>query len=227
MRAQSICDLAIDDIERQRFARNVLVDRHDVEPVTCLDQFAQQAGGDVQAGTAPSRIPVRYRLDRFDQDCRPAAPDGQFDISRATASKRSNSRNSPLSVCSARARISGIGHRRRHLKKYVPRMHEIAAAEFLRMSFRNSAGTLLPSVPGWEDLAREQLFDARSRSSVASAWRSGGSERLSAIARCLRSSRAAANSLVVLVCGGDLHPVDQDAHDRIGSLARVRGVRTI
>src|SRR6478672_2828269 len=43
MRAQSICDLAMDDIKRQRFARNALVDRHDVEPVTCLDQFAQQA----------------------------------------------------------------------------------------------------------------------------------------------------------------------------------------
>ena len=93
-------------LERQRLARNALVDGHDVKAIARLDELAQNSRR-LRAETAPFRIPARCRRGRSDRDCRRAVPMGS---SRARAPARRTDRAraaSSFSVCSARARISG------------------------------------------------------------------------------------------------------------------------
>jgi hypothetical protein len=120
---------------------------------------------------------------------------------------------------------SDFGHRygRRHLKQDMPGVYEVSGLELFavivvvafafRITRRRNA-----------HLSCEQLFDGRADCVVIVEIRRQNTGRNGALSQQLAHGREFRGRP-----GEDLHrnAVDGDGHDRTGTLARVRGVRTI
>src|SRR5262249_4015135 len=114
-------------------------------------------------------------------------------------------------------------HRRRYLEQNVTGMHQIAALKFPRMCVVIAPAFLIRRMRR-HDLAPEQLLDRLIDSPFVASCRIENAARDCSLSEQLGSGAESAGASRTR---GYINTIHRDAHDRIGSFARVCGVRTI
>ena len=219
--SEAFSDFVPHHIEWQPLARNAMIDSHDVEAVTGLDQLSQQTGW-----SQPKQrlLELRHRVAMAD------LPQIAPVLTRGAVGHLGGHGREALRVPQQfvqrllRTRTNfGDAHRRRHLEQNVTGMHQVAALEIPRMCIVVAPAFFLL----WSrrhDLTCEQFLDCLF----------GGCFFGRHLIQKADRDRPLPEQLA---CGAEfagrfptrcyLNAIDRNAHDRIGSFARVCGVRTI
>src|SRR5579863_4134487 len=219
--AQAFGDFLPRQVERQPLSRNALIDGDDMEAVTGLDQFPHEAG---RAEAKDRLLELRRRVAPADLP--------QIAALLARGAVRHLGRHGREALRGTQQRVQGLlraspdlgdGRRRRYLEQDVTGVHQIAAVEFPRMGIVIAPAFLIRRNRR-QDLAGEQFLDCLFDASFVGRGRIKKADGDGALPQQLARGGQFVGRLGPRC---DLDAIHRNAHDRIGSFARVWGVRTI